>query len=593
MNKLGKFNLLDEPWISVIVDDKGQTKEVSLKDLFENAHKYKGLAGEMKTQDFAMLRLLLAVLHTVFSRFDADGKKYEYIKLDDRYRQIEKVNEDDEEDYIENLEITLKETWIKLWERGQFPDIIGEYLEKQRDRFFLFDEEYPFFQVRKKDITEDKINNKTGTQTFGKDINRLITESGNKIAIFSPKTGNQKNLLQAAEIARWLITYHGYTGTAGKTKFVKRTNPSDKKYEEAYSVSNSKGWLYDLGGIYIKGNNLYETLIFNLVLLHQEKDDQLNLQIPCWEYEVPDLIDKYLHLELFRPDNLASLYTAWSSAIYIDPEQYDEENKSCCDFSCFIVKLPEVNHEDMFLEPMTIWKPKDSKKKTENEKTTPIKHKSNESLWRSFGLLSLNHDSDSDIKRTPGIIKWYEKIKECVGERNINLYAVSMKDDGNATSWVPVDEVFDELELDNYVFFDVQENGWVTRISDAIEKTKDVISITYRMYIRDINEIRNIESIGFINRQIEEMYFIIDKPFKNWLLSLKPNDDKDEKVNEWYEVLRDNIEKQAKSLLLKGNSRDYTGIVDGKFGIKNIATAYNKFIKNLNIKLPRKGENYV
>lgn len=113
MNKLGKFNLLDEPWISVIVDDKGQTKEVSLKDLFENAHKYKGLAGEMKTQDFAMLRLLLAVLHTVFSRFDADGKKYEYIKLDDRYRQVEKVDEDDEEDYIEDLE----ETWKNLWKR--------------------------------------------------------------------------------------------------------------------------------------------------------------------------------------------------------------------------------------------------------------------------------------------------------------------------------------------------------------------------------------------------------------------------------------------------------------------------------------------
>lgn len=588
MNKLGKFNLLDEPWISVIVDDKGQTKEVSLKELFEKAHKYKGLAGEMKTQDFAMLRLLLVVLHTVFSRFDVDGKKYEYIKLDDRYRQVEKVDEDDEEDYIEDLE----ETWKNLWKRGQFPDIIGEYLEKQRDRFFLFDEEYPFFQVRKQDVSEDKINNKTGTQTFGKDINRLITESGNKIAMFSPKTGNQKNLLQAAEIARWLIMYHGYTGTAGKTKFVKRINPADKKYEEAYSVSNSKGWLYDIGGIYIKGNNLYETLILNLVLLHPKKDYQLNFQKPCWEYAASDLIDKYLHLELFRPDNLASLYTAWSSAIYIDLGQYDDQNKSCCDFSCFIVKLPEVNHEEMFLEPMTIWKPKDSKKKAENEKTTPIKHKSNESLWRSFGLLSLNYGSNSDNKTSPGIITWYEKIKACVGERNINLYAVSMKDDGNATSWVPVDEVFDELELDNYVFFDVQENGWVSRISDAIEKTKDVISITYRMYIRDINEIRNIESVGFINRQIEEMYFIIDKPFKNWLLSLKPNDDKDEKVNEWYEVLRDNIEKQAKSLLLKGNSRDYTGIVDGKFGIKNIATAYNKFIKNLNVKLPRKGENY-
>ena len=48
-------------------------KEVSLKEAFFNAHIYTELAGETKSQDFAVLRLLLALMHTIFSRYDING----------------------------------------------------------------------------------------------------------------------------------------------------------------------------------------------------------------------------------------------------------------------------------------------------------------------------------------------------------------------------------------------------------------------------------------------------------------------------------------------------------------------------------------
>lgn len=209
---MSRFNLLDEPWISVIVDDCGTTKEVSLKDLFQNAHHYKELAGDMKTQDFAVLRVLLAVLHTVFSRFDADGHVYEWLEVDERYQQLEPVDIGDIDDYEE----ALFDTWVTLWKRQQFPEIVCEYLEKWRDRFYLFDEEYPFFQVRREDIAGDKINNKEATTVSAKQINRTISESGNKVSLFSPKVESEKENLKTSEIARWLITYQGYTGTFEK-----------------------------------------------------------------------------------------------------------------------------------------------------------------------------------------------------------------------------------------------------------------------------------------------------------------------------------------------------------------------------------------
>ena len=65
-----EFNLLREPWVRVRTQD-GTIRTVSLTDALLHAHAYVDLAGEMPTQNAAVLRLLLAVLFTVFSRVDA------------------------------------------------------------------------------------------------------------------------------------------------------------------------------------------------------------------------------------------------------------------------------------------------------------------------------------------------------------------------------------------------------------------------------------------------------------------------------------------------------------------------------------------
>ena len=139
---MSKFNLLDEPWIAVI-DHQGITRELSLLDFFAQAHLYRDFAGDTKTQDFAVMRMLLAVLHTVFSRFDATGKPYPYLRLDERYKPSQPVEPSNKDDYEE----CLYYTWLDLYKSGKFPAIISQYLEKWRDRFYLFDEQYPFFRL--------------------------------------------------------------------------------------------------------------------------------------------------------------------------------------------------------------------------------------------------------------------------------------------------------------------------------------------------------------------------------------------------------------------------------------------------------------
>ena len=68
-----EFNLLDEPWIRVMTEDC-TAQEISLTQALWEGHHYRRLAGELPTQDVAILRLLLAVLHTVFYRMDFDGE---------------------------------------------------------------------------------------------------------------------------------------------------------------------------------------------------------------------------------------------------------------------------------------------------------------------------------------------------------------------------------------------------------------------------------------------------------------------------------------------------------------------------------------
>ena len=56
-----EFNLLQERWVRVRTQDC-TVQEVSLTDALLHAHAYVDLAGEMPTQDAAMLRLQLALL---------------------------------------------------------------------------------------------------------------------------------------------------------------------------------------------------------------------------------------------------------------------------------------------------------------------------------------------------------------------------------------------------------------------------------------------------------------------------------------------------------------------------------------------------
>nr|WP_072536945.1 type I-E CRISPR-associated protein Cse1/CasA [Anaerococcus mediterraneensis] len=556
---MSEFNLIDEPWIWVVTDYKGTRKLVGLREFFQNCHQYLDLAGDMPTQDFAVMRFILAILHTVFSRFDADGKPYEYLEVGEKMRQIENVDEEDAEEY----EDSLMETWQSLWEMGKTPEIVIEYLESWYDRFYLFDDEYPFYQVTKEEISASKISKANPSEILGKNINRLISESGNKLALFSPKIAhkNNKEILSADQVARWLITYQSYTGLSDKVIFGK------EKYKA------SKGWLFDLGGVFLSSDNLYKTLVLNLVLVNTiDSQFNTNIQKPAWEYKPEDLIENYMDKNLV--DNIGQLYTAYSRAVYID--DFDPKKP----FKMGIVKLPEVLHENNFLEPMTLWRYNNNG--PNKDKFTPRKHQLNKSLWRSFGLITKTEDpneGNANIgKRKPGIIQWLNHIEEYLGDDMVKINSISMEDDGNATSWVPTNEIVDCLFIEGNIVNDLDKKGWVVRINNVIDKTQTIVDKVFRSFVNDTKKIRNIESNEYTSKYTESLYYELDKPFRDWLFSIDYEDDKDEKIGLWYKDLKKITISQAEKIVADSGPRDFIGIVEND-KTKNIASAFNIFMQ--------------
>ena len=563
---MSEYNLLDEPWISVVTDYKGTTKSVGLKEFFRDAHKFIALAGDMPTQDFAVMRFLLAILHTVFSRYDAAGKAYEMLKINDRMQQVEKVAEEDQEDYQD----ALMNTWQALWNDGKFPDIVNEYLEAWKDRFYLFDDKYPFYQVTEAEIDPSNISSKEAGKISAKTVNRLISESGNKVALFSPKYGLNKEHLTYAEITRWLVTLQSYIGLSDKTAF------GSEKYKA------SKGWLFDLGGIYLSADNLYKTLLLNLRIFNKSNEHfNFNIQNPCWENLPVKIVEK--RLTSGDVDNIAELYTNWSRAALID--------KSCVDneFKMQIVKLPDITHEDNFLEPMTLWRYNSAG--VNKGKFTPKKHQLNKSMWRSFGLITKFEDGGQDKSkesyRKPGIIEWLNDIDRFIENEHIIINAVSMEDDGNATSWVPTNEIVDTLDVGEFLVTDLEKNGWVVRINNVVAQTKEVIEKRYKSFISDIAMIRGLKEKqldDFKSSGIELMYFKIDKPFRDWLTEIDYKDNKDEKELIWKNKLKKLIIKQAETIMEQACSKDFIGIIEDSTA-KNIVTAYNKLMLYINKEL--------
>lgn len=556
------FSLIDDPWIKVI-DDQNVEKTVSLKTLFEHAGDYRQLAGEMKSQDLAILRFLLAILNTVYSRFNADNEPYDWLTLDDTTLKVDSIDEDIEPDEINEDLLT---TWHKLYQNGHFSKIVEDYLSLYSRHFDLFDEDVPFYQVTKSQydsfVPEEKsIEHGKGTVAI-KQLDRTISESNNTPDIFSPRTNQTKNKISLDALVRWLITYQNYSAVTDKTKVISKEN-----------FTNSKGWLYELNPVYVIGNSLFETLMLNMILVNgQEQDIESYIQAPVWEQTVNEYVDE--RLSQILPNNITELYTLWSRLIHIE-----WVGDSPVIFSAM---LPKVNNDSAFVEPMTTWK-FDKKHK----KTKPDIRRINslsKAMWRNFGqYVSISGD---DVSKEPGVVKWLDllkSIKLIPGNYLIHLATAGLISDGKP-SQAPIAEFFDDMQINADVLFDkdpIKKNYWPKRIDDMVVLTNKMGGVL-NYFAHDVAKFRGIaDPNSFADRVTSQYYDKLNMPFREWLSGLSNDDERDEKENIWksqaYHLAKEvgtNQFKRASMKEIRGKSNQDK---EGK-KVSNIFISFKQFI---------------
>lgn len=461
-----KFNLLDEPWI-LVMDQDGKVQQKGLLDVLKNAHLYRRLAGELPTQDFAVLRLLLAVMQTVVYRYDADG------------------NEAPVEDSKEALA-----RWTRIWNAGKLPTaIIAHYLDAWRERFWLFHPDRPFYQVEEAAI---------GTEGGAAKLNGEISESNNKLRLFSSRSGTGKENLTFSEAARWLIYINGYDDTSAK--------PKGKNLP-----SVGAGWLGKMGIIYADGNNLFETIMLNLVLVH-DQNRCWELPRPVWELETPRTAER---VEIATPNNQAELLTLQSRRIKLMVD-HDKVTGYTLLGGDFFQKNNAIN------EQMTVWRV--TKDKSGTVEVQPKRNDPEKQMWRDFSNYAV---ADKDTIR-PGVVSWVNLLKSnrAIERKKSICFKITAVQYGDKDFFV-TDVFGDSIEF-NTAILTQAGTGWSNLIREEISKCDEGARHLWQLK----SDILKAAGVGQGNEnqlQImkEQYYYLLDVPFRKWLVSIDPEADPD------------------------------------------------------------------
>lgn len=236
------FSLLDRSWILCAMDD-GSTEQLSIRAIFDGSRQPREIRGDSPTQDYAVLRVLLAIFWRAH-RHEAvvrPGTTFDFHDWADA-------------------------AWATA--RAGSPDTaVLEYLDGLGDRLDLLHPSTPFMQVA--DLT-------TGKDSVAP-ISRIIPEAEGDF--FTMRAGRGRESISLAEAARWVIHTQAYDYSGIKSGAI-----GDPRVKGGRGYPIGTGWTGKTGGTVILGATLRETLVLNTVSACLRSGDG---DKPVWERD-PD-----------------------------------------------------------------------------------------------------------------------------------------------------------------------------------------------------------------------------------------------------------------------------------------------------------------
>ncbi|MFY1631663.1 type I-E CRISPR-associated protein Cse1/CasA [Solwaraspora sp. WMMB335] len=461
------FDLIDRPWLLVQRLD-GQVEDVSLADVFRRAHQLKRVAGDLPTQEFAILRLLLAVLHCA-----VDGP--------------------------------TTGQWADLWRAGELPvdDVIG-YLDDYRDRFDLLHPQTPFYQVADLRTGKDEV--------FG--LERLIADVPTGSPLFTARSGPALRRISHAEAARWLVHAQAYDPAGIKSGAV-----GDSRVRGGKVYPQGTGYVGSLGGVFVEGETLRETLLLNLV---PHGDDVPYLRgadtdAPIWELDQPGPAAQ----DDLTPHGVLRLYTWQSRRIRLCG---DSDGVTGVVLAYGDPLSPRDLHQR---EPLTAWRRSPTQEKA--LKTTPVylprTHTTDRALWRGLdamlpGTAGRGSAGEPPANLDPAVMEW---IGAAANRRLLDRRLVRLRAIGAVygTQQSVVDEIVDDaVTMPVRAITDAETAAEVQRAADDADKAVRALVTLARDLLRAAGVRDDKRTDGSRAETTAAAYNALDQQFRDWLRSL-------------------------------------------------------------------------
>lgn len=510
-----QFSLLDEPWVLVRTIE-GRTEELSILDVFRRAPELERIVGDLPTQAFAILRVLLAVLARA-----VDGPP----DID---------------------------TWHDLDTQGPPMDRIEAYCERHRDRFWLFHPQTPFFQVADLHTAKNELSG----------LEKLVADVPAGHPYFTTRIGPGLERITAAEGARWLVHAQAYDCSGIKSGAV-----GDPRVKSGRGYPIGTGWAGALGGVYVEdvaAGSLWRTLLLNLIptsergLVDADERDR-----PAWEAdpsgpaEAPDLAKRpYGPLDLFtwqaRRVRLHGDATGVRGVVLANGDKL----------------APPYRWE---LEPMTAWRrsqPQEKKLKL-NLVYMPREHRPERAYWRGLGgvLPAVGPRSrarDGEPSVTPAVFEWAAKtIGRGTGRSRVRLRAVGLF---YGTMSATVTDLYDDFLDVSPELLREQSLYLPTRVVQAIERAEEGVA-ALRNLASNLSKAAGKTDDKLVDgarqRASEAAYAALDQPFRDWVAGLGPEIDTAEKADDavmaWHRVAHPIIRRLGAELVADAGTAAWIG----------------------------------
>ena len=332
------FNLLDEPWIQCAVGE--ERRELSLREVFQNLCSIRRLAGDSPTQDYAILRVLLAIFWRAHRKHPLlTGAR----KQTRRWwtTMFLAATEGGEEELAELTQPVLA------------------YLKEHRDRFDLLDPNQPFMQVA--DLHTVKGEYKSPRE--------LIPDG--KYDYFNRRAGRSLEELDFAESTRLLIALHSWDFSGKKSGAIGGPPVSSN----GTTAPIGPGSCGRTGGVILHGDQLAQTLMLNTPAgdvfgRHTEED------LPVWEQEPQGAASRGVE----HPAGPADVLTWQTRRVRLFPEEGRVT-------SVLVSNGDRIEQKNQFADPMTGYRWSSKKSTKDTVVYIPATHSAQRTLWRGVQAL--------------------------------------------------------------------------------------------------------------------------------------------------------------------------------------------------------------